>query len=604
MGTVVVNRSNGPDAVPKRQAPTTVSSDTAQSALRRVLASASFKSSGRHRDFLAYIVQETLNGRSEELKEYSIGVAVLHRGAGFDPRVDTIVRTEARRLRSRLSKYYANEGISDPIRIELVRGSYIPVFRTAGDADRYPASASAVSIAVLPFMSMSIEPEGEVFAEGLAEELISALARVPGVQVVARTSAFQFRGQHTNIQEIGRRLNVRTVLEGAVRKAGKNINLTVRLVDCGNERVLWAETYDREMSDMLTLERELCRAILTALGARSFGEHRESLLQSLSQPPRGVDPDAYLDYLRGRYSLGRMTPTSIHAAIDYMHSATARDPQFAAAHAALAHCFAVVPMFTDTPGAEVIPQIRSSASKALELDPNSSEAHRSLGFAYIYDYDWANAYRELQRALELSPGEAAAHNAYARFLVRTGKLEEALNEHRAALALDPASPVSIQAVGRALTYLHRFEAAAEQLREALAVDPDSGPTHEFLGLTYVFRHLYAEGIKELETACRILGTAPGPLGHLGYAYAISGDQQRAHEVLNEIMGRAEPRRALATGIASIHIGLGDYDRAFDWLCQAADHQDGGLLLQANPIYDPLRADARYLDLLMRMRLRD
>ena len=560
-----------------------------------------FKNSGRHRDFLEYVVEETLKGRAGAIKEYSIGAAVFARGEKFDPRVDTIVRTEARRLRRRLQEYYEGEGRSDSIRIELIKGNYAPIFHVPQDLTQKFSSDGAASIAVLPFANLSNDREADVLADGLAEELIRALARVPGINVAARSSAFQFRGHKTGIEEIGRRLKVRNVLEGSVRKWGRQIGLTVRLLDSVSGRVLWAERYEREVWDPLGLERELCAAIVTALGEGLSVGGKESLLQSLSQPPRGVDLEAYQDYLRGRYFMRRFTAPSLAAAIECMCQAASRDPQFAAAHAALACCFGLTVALTDAPAGEMAPQIRASASRALELDPNSSEAHRALGFAHVHNYEWPEAERELRQSVELSPGDAEAHYYYAHFLKRICRLEEALREFETAAALDPGSPIAIQGVGIALTYLHRFDAADQHHRRALAIDPDWGLGHEFLGLTCVFRGQYAEGIKELQTACKIQGRAPGFLGHLGYAYGMSKDRPKAHQIVGEMLARSDPKRAVATAIAAVYIGLGDYDRAFQALQEAADHRDGTLVL-ASPIYDPLRTDPRYFRLLKSMRL--
>jgi TolB-like protein/Tfp pilus assembly protein PilF len=620
--------------------------EVAREELARVLASELFRSPERHRNFLRYVVEETLDGRGDHIKEYSLGITVFERGESFDPRLDTIVRTEARRLRAKLVKYYETEGHLNPVRIEFLKGSYVPEFRllepmltpTPSGEEKVPAASlktnrssiviallaimlaiaagwlwmrlepdaffsagEAPSIAVLPFLNLSDSKEGEVFADGLAEELIDSLGKVPGLQVTARASAFQFKGRTIGIQEIGQKLKVRSVLDGSVRKYRDRLRITVQLDDTVNGRLLWSQSYDRDLKDALGMQREISQSVISKLGVSLAGPGGTAPGAS-PQAPAVVNPEAYQDYLRGRYALNRLTPDSIRTAIDYLEHAIAKDPGFAPAFAALASSYAILPTFTDTPSIEVLPKIRAAAVRALELDSRSAEAHRSLAFAFIYNFDWKAAEMEFQVGLRLSPGDAAAHGSYARFLSRTGRLEESLAQNRIALRLDPASPDAIQAVARSLTYLHRYDEAIQEFKMALALEPDSGTAHHGLGMAYVYKKLFLEGLDELQASRRIQGSDSFAAGQLGYAYAVSGNAEAARQILDQFLRQSNSVRSQALAIADIYVGLGEYDSAFQWLETAIDRRDGAILLMATPLYQPLRSDPRYVKLLRRMKL--
>ena len=621
-------------------------------ALQQILSSSQFRGSERLRKFLRFVVEQTLDGRGDSLKEYVLGLEVFERGASFDPRIDTIVRTEARKLRSRLSEYYERQGSSVAVRIDFARGSYAPVFHhlstepqsaetaehrplpsdTSGSAlktsrfvrwrerltvavlllavgsgayffrsrDRLAIPPDARSIAVLPFVDLSESREGDVFGDGLAEELIDSLGQVPGLHVVARTSAFQFKQKDIDVREIGRKLNVRNVLEGSIRQSGNQLRISVRLEDAQNGYQLWSKSYDRELKDALVIQREISQVIVKAMG-----------VEFATRPP-GADPgtdvrktfypEGYQDYLRGRYFLNKRTPENLRRAIGYFEQAIAKSPDYALAYTGLADCYAVSPVIAATAGREVAPKMREAASKALALDRNLGDAHLSLATAFEYDFNWPAADREYRTALEMSPGSAAVHSAYSGYLSRIGYLEESLAEKRRAFELDPVSPAAAQSVGSSLYWLRRYDEAIAQYKLAMQLDPNSGFAHQGLGMTYVSKGLPQKGIPELELARRLLEGGPFPSAELGYGYAVSGETGKAKTVLAELTEESRRTPIPAVAFAVIYIGLGDREQAFRWLQKAVKDHDANLRLKADPLYDPLRSDARFQSLLGRMGL--
>ena len=627
--------------------------EAVREALQQILSSNQFRGSQRLRQFLRFVVEQKLEGRGDSLKEYVLGVEVFERGASFDPRIDTIVRTEARKLRSRLSEYYESQESKGPVRIEFARGSYAPIFRRSPAAqppsdarpeeapfendaapvvpkpswfarwrerltltvlllavgggaysfrlrDRPVVRPDARSIAVLPFVDLSESREGDVFGDGLAEELINSLGQVPGLHVVARTSAFQFKQKDIDIREIGRKLNVRNLLEGSIRQSGNHLRISVRLEDALNGYQLWSKSYDRELKDALVIQREISQVIVKAMG-----------VEFAPRPP-GADvetdvrntfyPEGYKNYLRGRYFLNKRTPENLRRAIGYFQQAITESPDYALAYTGLADCYAVSPVIEATTGRDVVPKIREAALKALALDRNLGDAHLSLATAFEYDFSWLAADREYQTALAMSPGSAAVHSAYSGYLSRIGDLEASLDEKRRAFALDPVSAAAAQSLGSSYYWLRRYDEAIAQYKVAMQLDPNSGFAHQGLGMTYVAEGFPQQGVPELELARRLLEGGPFPSAALAYGYAVAGEPAKAKKVLNELIEESRRVPIPAVAFAVVYIGLGDREHAFEWLGKAVDAHDANLRPKADPLYDPLRSDARFPALLARMGL--
>ncbi len=623
-----------------------------------MLSSETFHGSALHAKFLRYAVEQTLEGHEEDLKEFSIGIEVFGRTASFDPRKDNVVRIQAGRLRSRLAIYYQSEGANDPVRIDFPKGGYSPAFRSNTSpvppsdtalegggvneaaasygvpvlrwkaAPWKPAAAFVVlalaatgagvhfvrsarqanspsvdssSIAVLPFLNRSDDKEGEIFADGLTDELIDSLGRVPGIHVVGQSSAFQFKDKIVDIRKIGPALSVRTVLEGSVRKYGSRLRITAQLDDTTNGYRLWSESYDRELKDALAIQRDISQAIVGALGVPLAANAMRGRLR-FSRGAAEVNTEAYEDYLRGRYAWNKQTPESIKNSIGYFEQALALDSTYAAAYAGLAQCYAVLPAFTIISPPEIVPRIEAAAFRALQLDDTLGQAHLDLASAYEFENRWAEAEKEFQKGLELNPGDEMAHRWYATYLMKVGRSEEALAENQKALDLDPVSPYMAQGMGGSLFYARRYDDAIEQYRKALALEPNFGMTHRGLAVAYIQKGMYSQAISELQTSRQLVSDDSSVSGYLGYAYALSGNKAKANEILRGLLSRSRSEPSLALGIARIYVGLGDKGDAFQWLETAIDHPRPFLLLKVDPLFDPLRSDPRFAGLLRRMNL--
>jgi TolB-like protein/Flp pilus assembly protein TadD len=617
-----------------------LSAELVREELKKILSSGTFHGAAVQAKLLRYLVEQSLEGNPESVKEYSIGVDAFGRPDSFDPRRDNIVRVQAGRLRSRLSRYYDSEGKSDPVRIGLPKGAYTVTFHAEGTTPENPlgegstssrtfvvhwktaaigglillatgagvhflgaargmsgSKASAPSIAVLPFLNRSDDKEGEVFSDGLTDELIDSLGKVPGIHVVARGSAFQFKGKVLDIRKIGPALNVRTVLEGSVRKYGNRLRITAELDDTTTGYRLWSESYDRELQDALAIQRDISQAIVDALGGRLEG--KSSSARELAK----INAEAYQNYLKGRFFWNKQTSESTKTAIGYFEQAIAEDPTYAGAYAGLAQCYAVMPAFTTTPPREVVPKIRAAATKALQLDSTLVQAHLDLARASEFEYNWVTAEQEFRRGLDLNPGDEMAHVWYANYLLKAGRAEEALAENRKALDLDPVSPYLAQSVAGSLYYLRRYDDAIDQYRKALALDPNFGLTHRGLGIVYIRKGMYVQGIVELQAAAKFTEHDATPNGHLGYAYAVSGNEAGANELLRELLARSSGEPSVAPAIARIYIGLAEKDRAFQWLQTAIEKQAGAVLpIKLDPFFDPLRSDPRFGNLMRLMKL--
>jgi TolB-like protein/Tfp pilus assembly protein PilF len=607
-----------------------------QEQLGRILSSRTFRSARREKTLLRYLVEQTMCGRGGDAKEYTVGVEALGCGESFDPRRDTIVRTQARNTRLRLARYYADEGARDPIRIEVPKGGYaarffesdqgapeqlttiaaapagrerrlfrvslmtaallalmvaswFPYSRTVGRAQ----ASDAASIAILPFATMSAGEETDIIADGVTEELIDSLARVPRLHVVARSSVFSYKGRTPDIRRIGRELNVRNVLEGSIRIVGGRLRVSARLEDTINGYQVWSESYDSELGDSIHAQERISTAIAQSLGVQ---------LSGASNIKGGVvpSPAAYADFLRGLYFLNRSTAQNVRTSVNYFEHAVAVDPGFAPAYRGLAHAYSRLALFTSTPSLELIPRIREAASRALALDATLGEAHLDLARAAGYEWNWPYAEQEYRRALALSPSSASVHHHYGYFLLQTGRVEEALAESRIALELDPISTTAGQFAGRLLYFARRYDDAIALLTKAVEANPSRGVLHQTLGLAYLARpSTYAQGIAESVRARDLMEKDPLTTSQLGYAYALGGRKAEAHELLAELeKGSDGSVRALA--VARVYAGLDDRGRALAWLSKAIDQRDVALFLPADPVFDRLRGDPRFLALLRRV----
>ena len=457
------------------------------------------------------------------------------------------------------------------------------------------------SIAVLPFTNMSPDLDDEYFSDGLTEELIGALAKVNGLHVTARTSAFAFKGENRDIRDIGIRLNVKTVLEGSVRREQDRVRITAQLISVEDGFHLWSESYDYELKSVLALQDTISRAIVSALQIQLSSQADEHI-----RVKTAVNPEAYDLYLKGRYYWARLNTGGFQQSIEAFQKAIAIDPDYAPPHAGLANAYSFSGYFGIMPPREAFPLSIMEAESALALDPGSSEALIARGMAsLIYEWDWDHARDNLKLALELSPNSSLAHWAYAEYLTIVDP-SAALNSALHALSLDPLSLPIMNLV--AFTYFDQemFAEAIQMDEEMLAMNPGFAAAHWNLGIIHMLHGRFKEAIEELSQSVEYSGEMPPTLAIQAYAYAKSGDEANALSILAGLESRREsPDRGYASPvlIAYVYEGLGKTEDAFNWLEKAFMERDGWLVfLNSFPRFESMRGEPRFKDILHRLGL--
>lgn len=597
------------EAVPSEAKTPRLAQDLPQPAvlgqLERVLASPQLSHSDRLTRLLRFVVSETLAGRAGELKETRLGLAVLERPVGtYDPAIDPIVRVQMGRLRKRLADYYQNQGAADPLLIEVPRGRYAPRFtwRSPGRASGAPDADSPVErLAVLPFVDMSGDPENAYFGDGLTEELINALARERRVQVVARTSTFQFKGVARDVRDIGRQLGVGRVLEGSVRRSGNRVRVTAQLVDVADGCHLWSERYERELTEIFAIQDEVVASIQDALRARLAGEGRGG-----ARPDRSVRVDAYQHCLQGRYHWNRRSEGGLRAGLEHFREAVRLEPGYARAHSGLADCHLMLGMSAAEAPERCMPEALAAATRALELDEGLAEAQGSLAAVRsCYLWDWSGADAAYRRALSLDAGYATAHHWYGLFrLAPAGRLAEACEELERAIELDPLSKPILADRALLSCFGGEHAAASDQARKALDLDPHFHRPYWFLGLCLTELGEHPEAVAALRRGlelCEGRAFRARLLGALGHAHARAGDGDRAREVLGELRSLGDAAYAPSFELAQVHAGLGDASSALISLERAVEARGSfAIFLGVWPAFEPLRSEPRFQALLSQL----
>ena len=462
-----------------------------------------------------------------------------------------------------------------------------------------PAAATRASIAVLPFANLSSEADSEYFSEGLTEELIHALSRLPNLHVVSRTSAFEFKAKPQDVRRIAEKLHVSTVLEGSVRKSGAKLRISVQLVNASDGYCLWSQRFDEEMKEVFDIQDEIARTIAETLKVELGREGADALARR-----RTANLEAYDLYLRGRFHWNKRGGEGFRRALECFEAALAQDPNYAAAYAGIADYHIAVASWGLEPPGVAWTKAKAAVSRALEIDETLSEAHASLGTIRMwYEWDWKAAEQEFQRAIELNPGHPNGHVQYNLLLVQTGRFDEAEREIRSALAADPLS-VSLHAYHAGVFHYRRdYDRSLAECQKALELDPDDIELHVVRGLNFEQKAMYERAIAELERARELSGNNPLILGPLGSCYGGSGQKARAMDLIAELDRVALEGYVPPITWAMIYLGLKEKDLAFDWLEKAAEARDVLLCyLGAGPIYDSIRNDPRYTELVKRMGL--
>ena len=468
-----------------------------------------------------------------------------------------------------------------------------PALRSSGAARPLKRQA----IAVLPFRNLSADPENDYFCEGLAEELMNALAKLDALKVAARTSAFAFKDTAANVSEIGRRLGVTTVLEGSVRTSRGRMRIAVQLVNAADGYNLWSERYDREMKDIFDVQDEITLAIVDALKVKLFGAERATALR------RGTeDAEAHRLYLRGRFCWNQRTADSISQAVVYYRQAIERDPAYALAYAGLAESYVLFAWLSVEPPRESMPKARAAALRALEIDDDLAEAHAALGvYLSFYAWDQAASERELRRAIELKPSSAAAHHWLGNVaLLAMGRFDESLAAERRAGELDPLSPIISSDTGVTLLLARRFDEAIAQFRRTLALDPRFYVARYHLGQALHAQGRYEAAIAEFES-CLAADDDPWVMALLARSLARAGRRDEALGRRDTLVAAAARRYVPNVALAIVHGALDDRDQALLWL--ERDFEERSLFppfYWIDPVFDDLRDDPRFEALVRRV----
>jgi len=457
-------------------------------------------------------------------------------------------------------------------------------------------------VAVLPFVSLSSDPENEFFADGITEDVIAQLSKMRALKVISRTSVMRFKGRDEGLRQIAATLGVATVVEGSVRRAGSRVRIVAELIDAETDAHLWVETYDRHLTDVFEIQSDVALRIAEGLKAELSPAERARIEQ-----PVVVGLEAYQLYLKGRQSVVRYTEAGIREGLDYLERALALEPSYAAAHQQTAFAFLVQALGH---GAGVVrpreacARAKTAVLRALELDPLSGDAHGTLGaLKFMFDFDWAGAEQSLKQGLDLNPGSASTLDMFGLMLTAQQRYDEALVVQRRGRELDPLTLVHTSDLATTLIRAGRYDEATREARYVIETDPTFALGHSTLGWACLLMGDPAEGLRELEQAASL---SPGNtvfLAQLGEAYAMAGQEERARGVLLQLEQLAQDRYVMPYHFAYVYTGLGEHDRAIDLLEQAVEERAGGVYgIKGSFLFTALRRHPRFKALLRTMNL--
>jgi len=445
------------------------------------------------------------------------------------------------------------------------------------------------SIAVLPFDNLSGNPENAYFTEGVQEEILTRLAKIADLKVISRTSTQKYKSAPDNLREIAKQLGVANILEGSVQRSADQVRVNVQLVKAATDAHLWADTFDRKLTDIFAVESEIAKSIAETLQAKLSGSEEHAI----SFKPT-ADPAAHQLYLKGRFFWNKRTGDDLKKSVDYFNQAIATDPNYALAYSGLAEAYVLLPGYAGGTPQECNPKAKAAAKRALELDDTLAEAHTALGEAFFYDFDFSQSIKEFQRAIELNANYATAHHWYTDPLTALGRYDDAIAEMKQALKLDPLSLIINTTLGNTYYYARRYDEAVEQLRTTIEMDPGFYSAHESLGQALELKGALEAAIAEYQKA-RALNDDPFVLGLLGHAYGSSNNRTEAVKILDQLQKLSTRRYVSAYSFALVYIGLGDKGEALRWLEQSyQDHAGSDIgYIKVEPLLDPLRGDPRF-----------
>ncbi|MBC7925540.1 MAG: hypothetical protein H7039_07775 [Bryobacteraceae bacterium] len=564
--------------------------------LNRILASQEFRDSQRMCRFLRFVVERALAGEATALKEYLIGVEVFDRKEGYDPRVDPIVRVEARRLRSKLSSYYERDGRGTGPIIELPKGTYAPVFHNVS----LPVPSAAPdphrdrTIAVLPFTNLTADPESEYFTDGLTEELTHVLTKVPGLQVVSWNSTAKMKGHPVDPAAVAEQLQADVFVRGSVRSARGRMRIMAQLLEAPRGIVLWSETFDRNPEDIFEVQDEIATAIAQSLQ-----------LRLIETPRSGPNMEVYNLYLKGRYHWNTRTPDGLRKSVECFQQAISLEPQYALAHAGLADAWTILVDYGALPS-DQLQVAEQAARKAIEIDPSLAEPYAALALIRSIYWNWDESEDLYRRSLSLNPNYSTAHHWIGiDHMAMLGRFDEALHALEKARQLDPLSMIIPE--GKALLYMlwERYPQSLAVYQELSRRDSQNPKIHAGMGRLHIQMGFYDRACELLDLAWSRNGNSPSILGALGQAQALSGRPVQARATLRCLTELSERRHVSSACFGIIHMALGETEKALDCLELAAHRHDAPVLaLGVHPLWNPLRSEPRFRALLQRLNLEE
>jgi serine/threonine protein kinase/tetratricopeptide (TPR) repeat protein len=479
-------------------------------------------------------------------------------------------------------------------------GEFVAALSTRDSSRGRVFGGTTRSLAVLPFVNVSSDPENEYLSDGITDELINQLARVEGIRVASRTSVFALKGKSQDVRAIGALLGCTSVLEGTVRRAGQQLRITAQLISTEDGSLVWSQRYDRPVADVFAIQDELARTIVNTLRATSFADLATP--QAVRRHTNNLN--AYRLYLKGRYEWNRRTKEGVAAGIRYFERAIAEDPSYALAYTGLADCYALEVDYRSMRVVDGFVAAKKYARQAIALDDTLAEAHASLAWSlFIYDWDWAAAEAEFRRAIDLDPRYATAHQWYTFLLASRGAFGDALVEGHTAIELDPGSVSARRSLAWCYYYARRYEQTRYHLDRAIEMNPNAEENYRVLGLTLAIEGEFEEAIRVLNEAVAMPDAGTYTRATLGYALARAGRRDDALRLLLDLESRAEAEYVSPAAYATILIGLGNVEGAIEWAEHSLEDRRGWLAyLRVNPLLDPLRGHPRFESLIRRMRL--
>jgi len=588
--------AEGPTTIPGG-----ISREEILNASDRITTSRCFRNSQRLQRFVDFAVRSAVDGSLDHLKEYALGREVYERGSDYDPRLDSIVRVEAQRLRRKLQDYYQTEGASDPVLVTFRPGSYVPSF-TYREPSATPSVTQAKTrldrrtVAVLPFLNLSPEPAQEYFCDGITEDVIHMLSRSPELNVIGRTSTFAFKGTTLDLPDIGAALGAGTLVEGSVRKAGNQVRISAEMVDAELGQVQWTAAFDVRLGDVFAIQEEIARSIATALRAKL-------ILGQSGKLGRGApEMDAYLLYLKGRQAWNGMTVSDYRTAISHFERAISLYPEYAAPYAGLADAYCFLALWSGMRPSDAFPKARDAAREALRLNEDLTHAYTSSAAAdlfYLWDFDGATAMAK--KATGMEPCYGFGQHIYGACLLAGGKAEEGLTCLRRAVELDPLSVRANRMLGWALGLQRRYEEAETYLMAAVTLEPDSIEARSLLAQLFVQQGCIPDGLAQARQ-CQQGNPGPVALGILGICLARSGQIDQAAHVLDHLRKLSADEYVDPYIMVQIYLALGDLDKALDFVQKLFDERSPvAVFVDLDPTFDPLRSDPKFGQLVSQLK---